>query len=79
MKICKFKSKIKFFKEWMEQRPFIVLDWSKNATFPGILRDKTMYEKFIYILNDDKQNYPFCTFEILVEIKYNSPNKITRI
>ena len=26
----------------------------------GILRDKTMADKLLYIPNDDKQNYPFC-------------------
>ena len=26
----------------------------------GILRDKTITDKFMYIPNDDTQNYPFC-------------------
>ena len=28
----------------------------KNLTQPGIIKDKTMDDKFMYIPNDDKQN-----------------------
>ena len=33
----------------------------------GILRDKTMDDEFIYIPNDDKQNYPSCRLKLIVE------------
>ena len=33
----------------------------------GILYDKTMDEKFMYLLKDDKQNYTFCILKSLVE------------
>ena len=31
------------------------------------LRDKTMVHKLMYILNDDKQNYPFYILQLVVE------------
>ena len=34
----------------------------------GILRDKTIANKLMYIPNDDKQNYPFCTLELMVKM-----------
>ena len=33
----------------------------------GFQRDKTMVDKLMYIPNDDKQNYPFCGFHLMVE------------
>ena len=33
----------------------------------GIKRDKTIADKFMYIPNDDTQNYPFCRLQIVVE------------
>ena len=36
-------------------------------TFTGIVRDKTMDDKLMYIYNDDTQNYPFCRFQLVVE------------
>ena len=33
----------------------------------GILRDKTMDDKLMYIHNDDKQNQPFCILRLLVQ------------
>ena len=30
-------------------------------------RDKTMADKLMYILNDDKQNYPFWRLQLVVE------------
>ena len=33
----------------------------------GILRDKKMDDKFMYILNDDTQNCPFCILHLAVE------------
>ena len=30
---------------------------NSNGQASGILRDKTMHEKFVYIRNDNKQNY----------------------
>ena len=41
------------------------------AILSGILRDKTMEDKLIYIPNDDKHNYPFCWLKLLVE-KFDS-------
>ena len=35
--------------------------------FSGILRDKTMSNKLIYIPNDNTQNYPFCRLQLVVE------------
>ena len=34
---------------------------------PGILRDKTMHDKYIFNLEDDKQKYPFCRSKLMVE------------
>ena len=31
----------------------------------GIVRDKTKNDKFICLLNDDKQNNPFCRLKLL--------------
>ena len=33
----------------------------------GILRNKTMADKLIFIPNDDTQNYPFSRLQIVVE------------
>ena len=33
----------------------------------GILWDKTMADKLMYIINDDIQNYPFCKYLLDVE------------
>ena len=38
-----------------------------------ILRDKTMDEKLMYILNDDNQNYPFCILQLVVWLPTNEP------
>ena len=47
---------------------FIRDEFYKNRIeFPlqksGILRDKTMTDRFMYIPNDDKQNLPFCRLD----------------
>ena len=43
-------------------------------TLPEILRDKTMADKYMYISNDDKQNYHFC--RLLVDTaSFNEPIK----
>ena len=34
--------------------------------YPGILRDKTMADKSIYIANDDYQTFYFCSIKSLV-------------
>ena len=33
----------------------------------GILREKTIADRFLYILHDDTQNYPFCRLQLVVE------------
>ena len=33
----------------------------------GILRDKTMADKLMYIFNDDTQNYPSYRLQLVVE------------
>ncbi len=33
----------------------------------GILRDKTMAHKLMYIPSDDTQNYPFCRLKLVFE------------
>ena len=33
----------------------------------GIYRDNTMADKFMYIPNDNAQNYPFCRLKLVVE------------
>ena len=38
-----------------------------NTNISGILRDKTMDDKLIFIPNDDKQNYPYFRLKLLVE------------
>ena len=48
------------------------LDFSRGYGFEyqpksGILRDKTVAEKLMYIPNDDTQNYLFCRLQIVVE------------
>ena len=44
------------------------LRYSFPAQFsPGILRDKTMNDKFMYIPNDDKQNIPSIQLQLVVE------------
>ena len=35
--------------------------------FIAILKDKPMDDKLMYILNDDKQNYQFCTMKSLTK------------
>ena len=40
---------------------------SKYYTFNKILSDETIYDKLIYIPNDDIQNYPFCRINLLLE------------
>ena len=40
---------------------------TESKTTDGHVRYKqTMADKLIYILNDDTQNYPFCSIEFLV-------------
>ena len=43
----------------MQQGKFNIL---KKAREGGIYGDKTMADKWIYIPNEDTQNYPFCRF-----------------
>ena len=55
--------------------------WYLQRSFnPGIKKDKTMADKFIYIPNDDTQNYPFCTLKLVFEtfdlIKQANQNSI---
>ena len=38
-----------------------------NGFYSGILRDKAMADKFMYISNNDIQNYLFCRLQLLVE------------
>ena len=38
----------------------------ENKENKGILRDKRMDDKLIYITNDNKQNDPFCRLKLLV-------------
>ena len=40
-----------------------------------IYRDRTIAVKFMYIPNDDTQNYPFCKLQLVVETFW--PNKPT--
>ena len=50
----------------LDQKPWI----SKHETLlklTGILKDKTIEDKFSYIPNDDEQNYPFCRLKLLVK------------
>ena len=39
------------------------------------LQDKIMTDKFMYIPNNDKQNYPFCRLKLVVETLYNQLNE----
>ena len=39
----------------------------KNIYFPGILRGKTIDDKWIYISDDEKQDNPICRLQLLVE------------
>ena len=45
---------------------------------PGILRDKTMKDKLMYILNYDAQNYPFCTTKLFVEFTNQDSIKVPK-
>ena len=50
---------------------------TKCVSYSGILRDKTMDDKLIYIPNDDKQEYPICKLKLLfwkVSIKTSNKN-----
>ena len=38
----------------------------------GILRDKTIADKLMYIPSNDTQNYPFCRLQLVVET-FNEP------
>ena len=42
----------------------------------GVLRDKTMNNELIYILNDDKQNYGKLTSNFFDKVRSNQPIKI---
>ena len=44
----------------------------------GILRDKTMADKFMYIPNDDTQNYPFRRLQLVVETFRHSTKYINQ-
>ena len=37
----------------------------QHSILVGILRDRTLDDKLIYIPNDDKQNYSFCRLKLL--------------
>ena len=39
-------------------------DGQINVNSAGTSRDKTMDDKLLYILNDDKQNYPCCNRKV---------------
>ena len=43
----------------MQQGKFNILIKAREG---GIYRDKTMSDTWIYIPNDDTQNYPYCRF-----------------
>ena len=38
----------------------------KKTIMSGVLGDKTMDDKLIYIPNDDKKYFPFCRLKLLV-------------
>ena len=39
---------------------------AQDSSAPGILRNETMDDKFVYIPNYEKQQYLFCTSKVLV-------------
>ncbi len=43
----------------------------------GILKDKTMDDKSMYINNDDKQNHPLCRSKLLMKIFNTSSLELT--
>ena len=49
----------------------LIINYSTNGIntilYPGISRDKIMADLLIYIPNDDSQNYPFFSLQLVVE------------
>ena len=45
----------------------------------AVLRDKTMADKFMYIINDNTQNYPFCRLHFVVKTFGHLMNQPTKI
>ena len=44
-------------------------DWTKKKNLnTQHNRDKTMGDKFMYITNDETQNYPFCILQLVLEM-----------
>ena len=46
-------------------------NWALVSVISGIVRDKTMDDKLIYIPNDDEHNYFICRLKLLVEPVWN--------
>ena len=57
----------------------ILMDIKNKEKSSGILGDKTMINKYIYIPNDDKRNYLFCRFELLVEFERFEPASLNQL
>ena len=47
---------------------FFLQSFKICLVFSGILMDKTIGDKLMYIPNDDTQNYPFCSLKLLLEM-----------
>ena len=45
-----------------------MISFALYLTYPGILRDKIMPDKLMYILNDDSKNYPFYRLQLVIEM-----------
>ena len=43
-------------------------NFTSTSTYSGIYRDKTMANTLMYNPNVDIQNYPFCRFQLVVEM-----------
>ena len=52
---------------------------SKNYEKTGILRDKTMDDKLKYIPSDDKQNYQFCIFKLVIQMFKTNQSNVKKI
>ena len=60
----------------------VIWEFDKISHSLGILREKTMADKLIYIPNDDTQNYPLCRLQFVVETlatQLNLPNKSIKV
>ena len=45
---------------------FIIRGWVSDI-YPGIKRDKTMADEWLYLSNNEKQNYLICRLQLVVE------------